>query len=63
MGTRGPVARVTLANVNAMRGGRTCADFAQRLMGIAGTLHLDESFGVALSRMRVPERRIRTEKS
>ena len=49
MGIRGQVSRNTLANANATRDWRIYADFAQRLIGIARTLYVNEPFGVDLS--------------
>jgi len=49
MGIRGQVSRNTLANANAMRDWRIYADFAQRLIGIARQLYVNEPFGVDLS--------------
>lgn len=49
MGIRGQVSRNTLANANATRDWRIYADFAQRLIGIARALYVDEPFGVDLS--------------
>ena len=48
MGIRGQVSRNTLANANATRDWRIYADFAQRLIGIARALYVDEPFGVDL---------------
>jgi len=48
MGIRGQVSRNTLANANATRDWRIYADFAQRLIGIARKLYVNEPFGVAL---------------
>ena len=49
MGIRGQVSRNTLANGNAMRDWRNHADFAQRLIGIARRLYINEPFGVDLA--------------
>ena len=49
MGIRGQVSRNTLANANAVRDWRIYADFAQRLIGIARKLYIDEPFGVDLA--------------
>ena len=49
MGIRGQVSRNTLANANATRDWRIYADFAQRLIGIARGLYVDEPFGVDLA--------------
>ena len=49
MGIRGQVSRNTLAHANAVRDWRIYADFAQRLIGIARGLYVDEPFGVDLS--------------
>jgi hypothetical protein len=49
MGIRGQVSRNTLANANATRDWRIYADFAQRLIGIARKLYINEPFGVDLS--------------
>ena len=49
MGIRGQISRNTLANANAMRDWRIYADFAQRLIGIARGLYVDEPFGVDLA--------------
>ena len=48
MGIRGQVSRNTLANANATRDWRIYADFAQRLIGIARALYVDEPFGMDL---------------
>jgi IS4 transposase len=48
MGIRGQVSRNTLANANATRDWRIYADFAQRLIGIARKLYINEPFGVDL---------------
>jgi len=48
LGIRGQVSRNTLANANATRDWRIYADFAQRLIGIARGLYVDEPFGVDL---------------
>jgi len=48
-GIRGQVSRNTLANANATRDWRIYADFAQRLIGVARKLYVNEPFGVALS--------------
>lgn len=47
-GIRSTVAHNTLANANAVRDWRIYADFAQSLIGIAGPLYAQESFGVDL---------------
>src|SRR5882762_9593692 len=49
MGIRGQVSRNTLANANATRDWRIYADFAQRLIGIARNLYINEPFGVDLA--------------
>jgi len=49
MGIRGQVSRNTLANANATRDWRIYADFAQRLIGIARQLYVDEPFGIDLT--------------
>jgi hypothetical protein len=49
MGIRGQVSRNTLANANATRDWRIYADFAQRLIGIARKLYVNEPFGVDLN--------------
>src|ERR1035441_4908214 len=49
MGIRGQVSRNTLANANATRDWRIYADFAQRLIGIARKLYINEPFGVDLN--------------
>ena len=49
MGIRGQVSRNTLANANATRNWRIYAEFAQRLIGIARKLYVDEPFGVDLA--------------
>ena len=49
MGIRSQVSRNTLANANATRDWRIYADFAQRLIGIARGLYIDEPFAVDLS--------------
>ena len=49
MGIRGQVSRNTLANANATRDWRIYADFAQRLIGIARRLYVDEPFAVDLA--------------
>ena len=48
LGIRSTVARNTLANANAVRDWRICADFAQGLIAIARPLYVDEPFGVDL---------------
>jgi len=48
MGIRSRVSRSTLADANEMRDWRIYADFAQRLIGMARKLYLDEPFGVDL---------------
>jgi len=48
MGIRGRVSRSTLADANEVRDWRIYAEFAQRLIGIARGLYLDEPFGLAL---------------
>jgi hypothetical protein len=48
MGIRSRVSRSTLADANEVRDWRIYADFAQRLIGIARKLYLDEPFGVDL---------------
>ena len=49
MGVRGQVSRNTLAHANATRDWRIYADFAQRLIGIARALYVNEPFGVDLA--------------
>jgi len=49
MGIRAQVSRNTLANANATRDWRIYADFAQRLIGIARKLYINEPFGIDLS--------------
>jgi hypothetical protein len=49
MGIRGQVSRNTLANANATRDWRIYAEFAQRLIGIARKLYLNEPFGIDLT--------------
>jgi hypothetical protein len=48
MGIRSRVARSTLADANEARDWRIYADFAQRLIGMARKLYIDEPFGVDL---------------
>jgi hypothetical protein len=48
MGIRGRVSRSTLADANEVRDWRIYAEFAQRLIGIARGLYVDEAFGVDL---------------
>lgn len=48
MGIRSRISRSTLADANEVRDWRIYADFAQRLMGIARKLYLNESFAVDL---------------
>jgi len=48
MGIRSRVSRSTLADANEVRDWRIYADFAQRLIGLARKLYLDEPFGVDL---------------
>lgn len=48
MGIRSRIARSTLADANEVRDWRIYADFAQRLIGMARKLYLNESFGVDL---------------
>jgi hypothetical protein len=48
MGIRSRVSRSTLADANEVRDWRIYADFAQRLIGTARKLYLDEPFGVDL---------------
>jgi len=48
MGIRGRVSRSTLADANEVRDWRIYAEFAQRLIGIARGLYLDEPFGLDL---------------
>ena len=48
LGIRSAVARNTLANANTVRDWRMYADFAQRLIGIARRLYVQEPFGVDL---------------
>ena len=49
MGIRSQVSRNTLANANATRDWRIYADFAQRLIGIARQLYINEPFGAELA--------------
>jgi hypothetical protein len=49
LGIRGAVARNALANANATRDWRIHADFAQRLIGLARGLYIDEPFEVDLA--------------
>lgn len=49
LGIRGSIARNTLANANATRDWRIYATFAQRLIGLARELYVDEPFGVDLA--------------
>src|SRR5471032_2443813 len=53
MGIRAQVSRNTLANANATRDWRIYADFAQRLIGIARKLYINEPFGVGPGQHRV----------
>ena len=48
LGIRGRVSRSTLADANEVRDWRIYAEFAQRLIGIARGLYVDEPFGVDL---------------
>ena len=48
MGIRSRMSRSTLADANELRDWRIYADFAQRLIGMARKLYLDEPFGVDL---------------
>jgi Domain of unknown function (DUF4372)/Transposase DDE domain len=48
MGIRARVSRSTLADANEVRDWRIYAEFAQRLIGIARGLYVDEPFGVDL---------------
>ena len=48
MGIRGRISRSTLADANEVRDWRIYAEFAQRLIGIARGLYIDEPFGVEL---------------
>ncbi len=48
MGIRGRVSRSTLADANEVRDWRIYAEFAQRLIGIARGLYVEEPFGVDL---------------
>ncbi len=48
MGIRARVSRSTLADANEVRDWRIYAEFAQRLIGIARGLYIDEPFGVEL---------------
>jgi len=48
MGIRSRISRSTLADANEARDWRICADFAQRLIGIARKLYVEEPFGVDL---------------
>jgi len=48
LGIRGRVSRSTLADANEVRDWRIYAEFAQRLIGIARGLYVDEPFGIDL---------------
>ena len=48
MGIRGRVSRSTLADANEVRDWRIYAEFAQRLIGIARALYVEEPFGIDL---------------
>ncbi len=48
MGIRSRISRSTLADANEVRDWRIYADFAQRLIGMARKLYIDEPFGVDL---------------
>ena len=48
LGIRGRVSRSTLADANEVRDWRIYAEFAQRLIGIARGLYVDEPFGLDL---------------
>jgi hypothetical protein len=48
MGIRSRIARSTLADANEVRDWRIYADFAQRLIGMARKLYINDSFGVDL---------------
>jgi len=48
MGIRARISRSTLADANEVRDWRIYAEFAQRLIGIARGLYIDEPFGVEL---------------
>jgi hypothetical protein len=48
LGIRGRVSRSTLADANEVRDWRIYAEFAQRLIGIARGLYIDEPFGLDL---------------
>ena len=48
MGIRSRISRSTLADANEVRDWRIYADFAQRLIGMARKLYVNESFGVDL---------------
>ena len=48
MGIRSRISRSTLADANEVRDWRIYADFAQRLIGMARKLYVDEPFGVDL---------------
>ena len=48
MGIRSRISRSTLADANEVRDWRIYADFAQRLIGMARRLYIDEPFGVDL---------------
>src|SRR4051812_2087142 len=48
MGIRARISRSTLADANDVRDWRIYAEFAQRLIGIARGLYIDEPFGVEL---------------
>jgi hypothetical protein len=49
MGIRGQVSRNALASANATCDWRIYADFAQRLIGIARKLYINEPYGVDLA--------------
>ena len=49
MGIRSRVSRSTLADANEVRDLRIYADFAQRLIGTARKLYVNEPFGVDLT--------------
>ena len=53
MGIRARVSRSTLADANEVRDWRIYAEFAQRLIGIARRLYVDEPFGVDLKQTTV----------
>jgi hypothetical protein len=60
MGIRGQVSRNTLANANATRDWRIYADFAQRLIGIARKLYINEPLAWTWTTRRTPWTRPRS---